>query len=223
MRCQPFATRRAPLLVLILPSSLVSPASTSRPSALMPPDKPRRSTWLPFTLLATAALLTIASSPTVAAAAPPSDPAFIREPGRCAMRDTCGSKSIFSGQLPCPDNGLAKAVRSPCSLLPCTRPQLIVTHAHSLLNSNRTTTPSSSLPWPTCAVPTFLRPLAAPKDNSRCSQTRWPRPNPSLQLVRSSGPLRSFALPYRSPEFASKQVQHVAPTFVTSTAPSLAL
>uniref|UniRef100_A0A093UN78 Niemann-Pick type C-related protein 1 n=1 Tax=Talaromyces marneffei PM1 TaxID=1077442 RepID=A0A093UN78_TALMA len=31
----------------------------------------------------------------------------IHEPGRCAIRGHCGKKSIFGGELPCPDNGLA--------------------------------------------------------------------------------------------------------------------
>lgn len=30
------------------------------------------------------------------------------EKGRCAIRDQCGKKSFFGGQLPCPDNGLAR-------------------------------------------------------------------------------------------------------------------
>ncbi len=30
------------------------------------------------------------------------------EAGRCAIRGQCGKKSFFGGELPCPDNGLAK-------------------------------------------------------------------------------------------------------------------
>lgn len=30
------------------------------------------------------------------------------EAGRCAIRDQCGKKSFFGGELPCPDNGLAR-------------------------------------------------------------------------------------------------------------------
>ena len=30
------------------------------------------------------------------------------ETGRCAIRDQCGKKSFFGGELPCPDNGLAR-------------------------------------------------------------------------------------------------------------------
>ena len=30
------------------------------------------------------------------------------EKGRCAIRDQCGKKSFFGGELPCPDNGLAR-------------------------------------------------------------------------------------------------------------------
>ncbi len=30
------------------------------------------------------------------------------EKGRCAIRGQCGKKSFFGGELPCPDNGLAK-------------------------------------------------------------------------------------------------------------------
>lgn len=32
----------------------------------------------------------------------------IHERGRCAIRGHCGKKSFFGGQLPCPDNGLAR-------------------------------------------------------------------------------------------------------------------
>lgn len=32
----------------------------------------------------------------------------IHEPGRCAVRGHCGKKSIFGGDLPCPDNDLAR-------------------------------------------------------------------------------------------------------------------
>ena len=32
----------------------------------------------------------------------------IHEPGRCAIRGHCGKQSIFGGELPCPDNGLAE-------------------------------------------------------------------------------------------------------------------
>lgn len=31
----------------------------------------------------------------------------IHEKGRCAIRGHCGKQSIFGGELPCPDNGLA--------------------------------------------------------------------------------------------------------------------
>lgn len=31
------------------------------------------------------------------------------EKGRCAIRGQCGSEGFFGPQLPCPDNGLAKA------------------------------------------------------------------------------------------------------------------
>lgn len=31
----------------------------------------------------------------------------IHEKGRCAIRGHCGKKSIFGGELPCPDNELA--------------------------------------------------------------------------------------------------------------------
>lgn len=30
------------------------------------------------------------------------------EASRCAIRGQCGKKSFFGGELPCPDNGLAK-------------------------------------------------------------------------------------------------------------------
>lgn len=32
----------------------------------------------------------------------------IHELGRCAIRGHCGKKSFFGGELPCPDNELAK-------------------------------------------------------------------------------------------------------------------
>ncbi|KAJ5112750.1 NPC intracellular cholesterol transporter 1-related protein 1 [Penicillium argentinense] len=37
----------------------------------------------------------------------------IHEKGRCAIRGHCGKKSIFGGELPCPDNGLAKEPEDP--------------------------------------------------------------------------------------------------------------
>lgn len=36
----------------------------------------------------------------------------VREAGRCAMYDSCGRKSMFGGELPCPDNQLAREVSS---------------------------------------------------------------------------------------------------------------
>lgn len=32
----------------------------------------------------------------------------LHEAGRCAIRGHCGKKSIFGGELPCPDNGFAR-------------------------------------------------------------------------------------------------------------------
>ena len=32
----------------------------------------------------------------------------LHEKGRCAIRGHCGKKSIFGGELPCPDNGVAE-------------------------------------------------------------------------------------------------------------------
>jgi Niemann-Pick C1 protein len=32
----------------------------------------------------------------------------IHEEGRCAIRGHCGKKGFFGGELPCPDNGLAR-------------------------------------------------------------------------------------------------------------------
>ncbi|KAL8293540.1 hypothetical protein RQP46_000241 [Phenoliferia psychrophenolica] len=52
--------------------------------------------------------LVAAAAAAVGAASPPKDPAFVREPGRCAMRGTCGRKGMFGGALPCPDNDPAK-------------------------------------------------------------------------------------------------------------------
>ncbi|GAA5890203.1 hypothetical protein JCM8208_002734 [Rhodotorula glutinis] len=41
-------------------------------------------------------------------AASPTSPPFVREPGHCSMRDSCGRKSAFGSDIPCPDNGLAQ-------------------------------------------------------------------------------------------------------------------
>ncbi|GAA6005586.1 hypothetical protein JCM10207_005259 [Rhodosporidiobolus poonsookiae] len=54
---------------------------------------------LPLAALAALALPALAS--------PPTDPTFSRERGRCAIRDSCGRKSTFGGEIPCPDNALA--------------------------------------------------------------------------------------------------------------------
>ena len=35
------------------------------------------------------------------------------EAGRCAIRGQCGKQSFFGGELPCPDNGLAKTPDTP--------------------------------------------------------------------------------------------------------------
>lgn len=32
----------------------------------------------------------------------------LHEAGRCSIRGTCGKKSFFGSELPCPDNGLAE-------------------------------------------------------------------------------------------------------------------
>lgn len=37
----------------------------------------------------------------------------IHEEGRCAIRGHCGKQSIFGGELPCPDNGLAEEPETP--------------------------------------------------------------------------------------------------------------
>ncbi|GAA5862852.1 hypothetical protein JCM8547_006571 [Rhodosporidiobolus lusitaniae] len=74
-------------------------------------------------LLRGAALMSALASPLLALAArsPTSDvpslfspsslalPPFERADGRCAMRDSCGRKSPFGGEIPCPDNGPALA------------------------------------------------------------------------------------------------------------------
>ncbi|GAA5926909.1 hypothetical protein JCM3775_007076 [Rhodotorula graminis] len=57
--------------------------------------------WLAVTLacaLPAAAVAHLDAAPT----------SFLREPGRCAMRDSCGRKSAFGSDIPCPDNGLAQ-------------------------------------------------------------------------------------------------------------------
>ncbi|GAA5892535.1 hypothetical protein JCM6882_005641 [Rhodosporidiobolus microsporus] len=62
---------------------------------------------LPDALLGAALLpLTLASPPSTALDDPP-PPTFSRRPGLCAMRDSCGRKSAFGGEIPCPDNGEA--------------------------------------------------------------------------------------------------------------------
>ncbi|SCV68874.1 BQ2448_995 [Microbotryum intermedium] len=55
------------------------------------------------------------SSMTLLLDAPP-PPSSRREPGRCAMRSTCGRKGAFGGTLPCPDNGLAQQHSDPTYL-----------------------------------------------------------------------------------------------------------
>lgn len=37
----------------------------------------------------------------------------VHEEGRCAIRGHCGKQSIFGGELPCPDNGLARDPEAP--------------------------------------------------------------------------------------------------------------
>lgn len=37
----------------------------------------------------------------------------IHEEGRCALRGQCGKQSIFGGDLPCPDNDLAREPEAP--------------------------------------------------------------------------------------------------------------
>ncbi|KAM0750355.1 multidrug efflux transporter AcrB transmembrane domain-containing protein [Meredithblackwellia eburnea MCA 4105] len=66
-------------------------------------------------ILSFAALGFLLSTVSVAAK-PPTDPAFIRERGRCAMRGTCGRKGAFGGALPCPDNDLAATSSDPIFL-----------------------------------------------------------------------------------------------------------
>ncbi|GAA6000492.1 sphingolipid transporter [Rhodotorula paludigena] len=61
---------------------------------------------LPVGVLATAGLLLPALA---RAASDPDAPTLVRQPGRCAMRDSCGRKGAFGGEIPCPDNGPATA------------------------------------------------------------------------------------------------------------------
>lgn len=61
--------------------------------------------WL---ALALACALPAAVTANLDHAAPTS---FLREQGRCAMRDSCGRKSAFGSDIPCPDNSLAQPVR----------------------------------------------------------------------------------------------------------------
>lgn len=61
--------------------------------------------------------LLVVVSPVVLSVSQDGTPIFVREEGRCAMRDSCGRKSVFSGEIPCPDNGQAAAVRSHWPLL----------------------------------------------------------------------------------------------------------
>ncbi|BGO93061.1 hypothetical protein NBRC10512_003246 [Rhodotorula toruloides] len=53
--------------------------------------------------------LLVVVSPVVLSVSQDGTPTFVREEGRCAMRDSCGRKSVFSGEIPCPDNGQAAA------------------------------------------------------------------------------------------------------------------
>ncbi|GAA5842354.1 hypothetical protein JCM9279_005356 [Rhodotorula babjevae] len=59
--------------------------------------------WLP---LALACILPAAVVAHLDHAAAPTS--FLREPGRCSMRDSCGRKSAFGSDIPCPDNGPAQ-------------------------------------------------------------------------------------------------------------------
>lgn len=60
--------------------------------------------WLPELGVALAALALQVR------AGPPAAVPFVREPGRCAMYDSCGRKGFFGGEIPCPDNNLARNV-----------------------------------------------------------------------------------------------------------------
>ncbi|BGP21836.1 vacuolar membrane protein [Rhodotorula toruloides] len=62
---------------------------------------------LPSTLTLLSVLAT--ALPVVSSLFQDDAPTFVRAEGRCAMRDSCGRKSVFSGEIPCPDNGPATA------------------------------------------------------------------------------------------------------------------
>ena len=55
-------------------------------------------------------LASLALQPTLVAA---QGETKIHEEGRCAIRGHCGKQSIFGGELPCPDNGLAEEPDTP--------------------------------------------------------------------------------------------------------------
>jgi Niemann-Pick C1 protein len=59
--------------------------------------------WLRTLLYASSITLSISSS-----LATDANWTSKHEAGRCAIRGQCGKKSLFGGQLPCPDNGLAQ-------------------------------------------------------------------------------------------------------------------
>ena len=61
----------------------------------------RQSQWLLSITLFSSLILSISASI-------PRNYTAKHEKGRCAIRGQCGKQSIFGGELPCPDNGLAK-------------------------------------------------------------------------------------------------------------------
>ncbi|GAA5983298.1 hypothetical protein JCM11641_002254 [Rhodosporidiobolus odoratus] len=61
---------------------------------------------LPLSLALTSPPLSL-DSPTSDSLSPP-PPTLSRQPGCCALRGSCGRKSTFGGEIPCPDNGPAE-------------------------------------------------------------------------------------------------------------------
>lgn len=139
---------------------------------------------LPVGVLATAGLLL----PALARAAPdPDAPTLVRQPGRCAMRDSCGRKGAFGGEIPCPDNGPATVVRPPFHRTSTLPPSLTLCSEVGRIVAHSMTTTLCTPPQSPRSAETTSRPRpAALKARSRLSRPRSPRQSPSLPAARPS-------------------------------------
>lgn len=110
------------------------------------------------------------------------EPAMIREPGRCAMYGSCGRKGFFGGELPCPDNDLAREVSLRTSVA-------AKRDAEAWLSSHSRPTPSSSRLSPPSAAPPSPPPPAARRDSSTPYPPPLPKPNPSSPPAQRAAPI----------------------------------